>query len=113
MAVFEGVTGSIRNPGYDRPNSRTTLQAIESDLRQAIRDLPLTVRTAVKAAKMVRSRRADFAQARAEHLAVADRRHVTVPSVAIYVDTADWDAKAEELGGNSYSLLAGVRCPAR
>jgi len=107
MAVFEGVTGSIRNPGYDRPNSRTTLQAIRSDLRQAIRDLPLTVRTAVKAAKMVRSRRADFAQARAEHLAVADRRHVTVPSVAIYVDTADWDAKAEELGGNSYSLLAG------
>lgn len=107
MAVFEGVTGNIRNPGYDRPNSRPKLQAIRSDLRQAIRDLPLTARTAIKAAKMVRERRSDFAQARAEQLSVADRRHVSVPSVAIYVDTADWDAKAEELGGNSYSLLAG------
>lgn len=107
MAVHEGISGNIRNPGYDRPHSRSRGRAIAADLRRAIADLPLTFRTAVKAAKMVRAKRGDFARARAAHAATTDGHHVVVPSVAIYVDTADWDARAESLGGNSYSLLAG------
>lgn len=107
MAVHEGISGNIRDPGYDLPRSRPTAKAIAADLRRAIADLPLTVRTAVKAAKMARAKRADFARARAAHTAAPDNRHVVVPSVAVYIDTADWDARAESLGGNSYSLLAG------
>ena len=107
MAVHEGISGNIRDPGYDLPHSRSTAKAVAADLRRAIADLPLTVRTAVKAAKLARAKRADFARARAAHTPSTDNRHVVVPSVAIYIDTADWDARAEALGGNSYSLLAG------
>ena len=107
MAVFEGISGNIRESGYDRPASRSFRQAVVSDIRQAVRDLPLTVRTAIKAAKMVRAKRDDFARARAAHATPIDGRHVVVPSVAIYIDIAEWDTKAESLGGNSYSLLAG------
>jgi hypothetical protein len=107
MAVFEGISGSIRQTGYDRPGSRSRRDAIVADLRQAVRDLPLTARTAVKAAKMIRAKRDDFARARAAHSGPVDGRHVVVPSVAVYVDIPEWDAKAQSLGGNSYSLLAG------
>jgi hypothetical protein len=107
MAVHEGISGNIRDPGYDLPHSRSKSKAIAADLRRAIADLPLTLRTAVKAAKMARAKRADFARARAAQTTATDNRHVMVPSVALYIDTADWDARAESLGGNSYSLLAG------
>jgi hypothetical protein len=107
MAVFEGITGNIRKTGYDRPGTRSRFRAVVEDLRQAGRDLPLTVRTAAKAAMMARAKRSEFARARAARADTPDNRHVVVPSVAIYMDTAEWDAKAESLGGNSYSLLAG------
>lgn len=107
MAVFEAVTGNIRNPGYDQPGARTRIQAVRADLRQALRDVPLTVRTAVKAVKMFRAKREGFARARAAQSSTAHGEHVVVPSVAIYVDAAEWDAKADSLSGNSYSLLAG------
>jgi hypothetical protein len=107
MAVFEAITGNIRNPGYAAPGSRTRAQAIRADLRQALRDLPLTVRTARKAVTMAREKRQDFANARASQAATSDGHHIAIPSAAVYVDTAEWDAKAESLGGNSYSLLAG------
>jgi len=107
MAVFEAITGNIRQTGYDRPGSRTRFQAVVADLRQAGRDLPLTARTAVKAAKMARAKRDDFARGRAARIGTPDNRHVVVPSVAIYLDIPEWDARAESLGGNSYSLLAG------
>lgn len=107
MAVFEAVTGMLRNPGYDTPKSRTTAQAIVSDVRQAVRDLPLTARTAVKAAKMFRQQRDQFKRAHAANTTEGDKTEVIVPSAAFYVDIPEWDQKAEELGGNSYSLLAG------
>jgi hypothetical protein len=71
-------------------------------------DLPLTARTVVKVAKMLRTNRADLARARAAHASAAgDSTPIVVPAIVIYVDTADWDVKAESLGGNSYSLLGG------
>ena len=108
MAVFEAVTGMLRDPGYDEPNSRTKAEAIVSDLRQAVRDLPLTARTAVKAARMFRQQRGQLKRATAANLAEGDQTEVIVPSAAFYVDIPEWDAKAKELGGNSYSLLAGI-----
>ena len=107
LAIFEAVTGNSRTFGYEQPGSRTRRQALVADLRQAVRDLPDTARTAVKAAKMFRAKRQEFAVARAAHRAVEDSRRVVVPSAAIYVDVPEWDAKAKSLGGNSYSLVAG------
>lgn len=107
MAVFEAITGNIRNPGYDQPGVRSFGRAVTEDLRRAVLDLPHTARTAVKAVAMMREKRKDFANARAAHAGSIDGPHVVVPSVGIYLDTAEWDARAEALGGNTYSLLAG------
>ncbi len=107
MAVFEAITGNIRNPGYDRPGARPRLRALSEDLRRALADLPLTVRTAAKAAWMLRDKRGDLVTARAARDDAATGPHVVVPSVVIFVDTAQWDARAAALGGNTYSLLAG------
>ena len=101
LAIYEGISGTVRDPGYDRPGSRPLGKAIAADVARAVRDLPLTARTVAKAVKMFRTQRDDFARARAAHAATGDNRHVVVPSIAIYIDTAEWDAKAESLGGNS------------
>lgn len=107
MAVFEAVTGNIRNTGYEQWGSRPRSRAVFADLSRAVRDLPLSARTAVVAAKMVRDKRKDFARARAAQAHNSDGDHVIVPSAVFQVDVSDWDARAEALGGNSYSLLAG------
>ena len=108
MAVFEAITGSIRNPGYDQPGARTRTKAVVADLRQVVRDLPEAARTAVKAATVFRAKRDELAVARTAHVSAEDSRRVVVPTVAIYVDIAEWDTRATSLGGNSYSLLAGL-----
>lgn len=111
LAIFEAVTGNIRDVGYELPGSRTPLRAITSDLRQAVRDLPETAPTFVKAAKLVYGKRHDLTQSRAVRSSSGPDGEadgtVIVPSVAVYVDVKDWDERAESLGGNSYSLVAG------
>ncbi|GAY18389.1 hypothetical protein [Mycobacterium sp. shizuoka-1] len=110
LAIFEAITGNVRNMGYDVPGTRTRGNAIKADLRQAVRDLPEAGRTLVKAAKLYRGKRKDLARSRATRAAETAPdldQTVTVPSVAVYVDAEEWDARAESLGGNSYSLVAG------
>ncbi len=109
MAVFEAITGNIREPGYERTGLAHPRPGHSSPIcAKRMRDLPLTARTAVKAAKMARAKRRGLrprSGGPGRHR--SDGHHVVVPSVAVYIDTAEWDAKAESLGGNSYSLLAG------
>lgn len=107
MAVYEAVTGNIRDTGYPPRGTRSPVRAVLADLSRAVRDLPLSARTVVTAAKMVREKRNDFARARAAQAHTSDGEYVIVPSVAFQVDVTDWDGRAEALGGNSYSLLAG------
>ncbi|BBY66665.1 hypothetical protein [Mycolicibacterium helvum] len=108
LAIFEAVTDTVRDAGYDRPGARTRGQALAADTRQIVRDLPVTRKALVKGAKLVWGKRKELAQSRK---ARAGRQPieevVTVPSVAVVVDMAEWDARAESLGGNSYSLLVG------
>ncbi len=109
MAIFDAVTGRIREFGYQVAGSRPRLRAVAADLAGAVRDLPMTARTVVKAVKTVRANREEFARARAAQASAGepDGTPIVVPSIVIFVDIADWDAKAEALGGNSYSLLGG------
>lgn len=106
LAIYEAITGNIRNVGYETPASRSTAKAVARDIWRAVRDLPLTGRTALKAAKMLTAKHREFFGASTAS-AAGDDYNVVVPSVVIYVDIAEWDAKAESLCGNSYSLLAG------
>jgi hypothetical protein len=107
MAIFDAISGNTRDFGYEPPGARSWRQAIVSDLRQAVRDLPVTGRMAVKAAKLLRQKSQEFVPACDADGPVGVEQYVAVPSVVIFVDIADWDGRAEALGGNSYSLLAG------
>ena len=107
MAIVEAITGNIRDGGYDAPGARTRKQAVSADLRQAVRDLPLTLGTVIKAVKMAGRMRDEFTKMRGVKASPTEDGHVVVPSVAVYIDVGEWDATAISLGGNSYSLLAG------
>jgi hypothetical protein len=109
LAIFEAVTGNVRDGGYDRPDSRPRRQALAADARQVLRDLPQTRRALATGAKLVWSKRRDFARSRKARLRGESLDEIVhVPSVAAFVDIDEWDARAESLGGNSYSLLVGV-----
>ena len=117
LTVFDAVRGHRRELGYPRPRSRTHRQALADDARQALRDVPELGRTLVAAAKFLRRRRKDgspdrprgrrpFGHAR-KRSEVGYDDAVVVPVVSAFVALDEWDARAEVLGGNSHSLLAG------
>lgn len=113
LTTAQAVTGQTRDFGYPAPRSRTRRQALASDARRTVRDLPELGRTIVGAAKLAYKRRDDFSNAGASRDStpaadpVAGEQNVVIPTAAVFVDVAQWDARATELGGNSYSLLAG------
>ena len=111
LAIFEAVTGNVRDAGYDRPGIRLRRRALAADLRQAVRDLPETTRALAKGAKLVYAKRRELAESRRSRAAAGSGgpgdEIVAVPSIAVFVDIPVWDARAESLGGNSYSLFVG------
>ncbi len=112
LAILEAIQGNVRDFGYPPAGSRTRWRAMASDAREALRDAPEAARALAAAAKLAFRRRHDFARARASRPApipgnVADCS-VLLPSVAIYIDLDQWDARANALGGNSFSLMAGI-----
>ncbi|BBY15555.1 hypothetical protein MLIT_11470 [Mycolicibacterium litorale] len=108
LTVFNAVTGNTPDFGYPMPGARTRMRGIAADARQTLRDAPEIGRTLVAAAKLAYRRRKDFAKSnQVETSAGAADDHVVVPSVSLFVDSDEWDARAAALGGNSYSLLAG------
>ena len=108
LTVFNAVTGDTPDHGYDPPRSRTRRRAVAEDARQLVRDAPEIGRTLVDAAKLAYRKRKELGRsAKGPVTAAADDTHVVVPAVSLFVDGRDWDARAEALGGNTYSLLAG------
>lgn len=108
LTVFNAVTGNTPDFGYPMPGARTRVRGIAADARQTLRDAPEIGRTLVAAAKLAYRRRKDFARSDKSADAFTGRdEHVVVPSVSLFVDGDEWDARAAALGGNSYSLLAG------
>ncbi|WP_193047457.1 hypothetical protein [Mycolicibacterium baixiangningiae] len=106
LTVFNAVTGNTPDFGYPMPGVRTRMRGIAADARQTLRDAPEIGRTLVAAAKVAYRRRKDFARSDKTQTPAGDD-HVVVPSVTLFVDGDEWDARAAALGGNSYSLLAG------
>ncbi len=111
MSFIEANLGKTRDLGYAQPRARSRWQAIRSDLRQTIRDLPEVRRTAVVAAKMAYRRRHELSGKPAPGVSElpptsAADEPVLIPFAGAVVETKDWDARALELGGNSASLVA-------
>ena len=109
MTVYNAVTGNHRDLGFPPPRSRTRRRALIEDSRQVARDLPEVWRTAAAAARLALQRRKESTPGARSGAGAEfdDIRHVPVPAVTAFVDLAAWDACADTLRGNSYSLLAG------
>lgn len=111
MSALEAMNGFQRKLPYSAPRSRPLWQAIRSDLRQTVRDLPDVRKALVSGVRFARNRRGEAkatgdGQARAVSQTGGDQI-VAVPFATAVFDAKAWDARAEELGGNSFSLVAG------
>lgn len=115
MAVYAAITGTMRAAPYDMAGTRTRREALSADAAQVLADLPRTARavpavtSAVVAA--LRSRRGDPAAPAAPAAPAGDTAADTViamPTAAVLLATADWDARAKGMSGNPAALLAAV-----
>jgi hypothetical protein len=115
LTVFEAVVGLKRDLGYPPPLSRTLPQAILTDAKETLQGLPEVARTVAEAARQARKRKRDNATADNAQGSAAvrpdpghDDELVVPPAITVFIDAADWDARAAALGGNSYALSAGI-----
>jgi hypothetical protein len=110
LTILDAVYGNKTDFDHPAPISRTRWRAIRADLGETLRGVPEVTRTVVAAAKLARRRRNDITRsgaARPREVTGADDR-VYMPAVTAYINAEDWLLRAKTLGGNSYSLVAGV-----
>nr|WP_090339186.1 hypothetical protein [Mycolicibacterium malmesburyense]CRL67352.1 Fatty acyl-AMP ligase FadD28 and polyketide synthase [Mycolicibacterium malmesburyense] len=109
--IADAVAGNRRNLNYPPPRSRTRREAIVQDLRQRARDAPEVRRAVAATVRTARLRRNNLVTSPESRPAPVDSGSLdevlVVPSVTIYVDLNDWDARAELLGGTTRTLVAG------
>ena len=95
-----------RDLGYPAPRSLSRLRVMAADLRQLLRDAPRWAGPCARRSgwRLAGARRSP----RPGRPAAGDARGeiAKVPSISVFVDTGEWDARAESLGGNSFSLVA-------
>ena len=109
--VVDAVNDERSDFGYDPPASRKKLAALTSDARRLVRD-PSRARANGAHGSQVRP---IAAGTRSRHPVRPGHRRQRGPPIrrwfcppfSAIVDVRDWDARAIELGGAGYSLLAG------
>jgi hypothetical protein len=111
QTIVDAVKGNRRDYGFPSPQSRTRLQAVTTDLRETAQGVPEIARTLVAGAKLAFRRRHEFTRSTSPRQksipAAGDDSSVVSPAITIYIDLDEWDARANALGGTSYSLVAG------
>lgn len=110
-AVTDAVKGVRHDFGYPPPHSRSRRRALADDARQAARGLPEVARALAAMTKLATQTRPSRARSASRSAATPLRadhdRPVVVPTATVYIDLADWDTRAQRLGGTSNTLLAG------
>lgn len=116
LAIADAAKGIRHDFGYPPPRSRSRRRALVDDARQTVRNSPEVARALVGMTKLAMKELPGIARrdparsnepsppARSE---ADDDRPAVVPTATVYIDLADWDARAESLGGTSNSLFAG------
>lgn len=110
LSVLDTLSGGDQNLSYPVPKSRPRRRAVLDDLRQTLADLPETGRTLVKAVKVGVARRHELVGPEAPGAgapAGSGDEHVVMPTAVAAIDINEWDSRAEALGGNRLSLVAG------
>lgn len=105
--ICDAVGGRGRDLRYPTPRNRSRANALRSDVRRTLSDVPEISRALVKAVRLAFGGRvvAPSGSSVANPSGGTDR--VRVPTVAVAVDAEAFDKRAEALGGNSHSLVAG------
>ncbi|MGO9181940.1 hypothetical protein, partial [Mycobacterium sp.] len=111
VAVADAATGRTRYLGYPEPGSRNRGRAVLQDGWQTIASTPELARALRGTARVARKRRKDVAasigSAPPSPRVAGDDLPVAVPTLTAYVDVTEWDACAERIGGNTFTLFAG------
>lgn len=113
MVIADAIAGRRPDFGYPLPNSRGRLRAVATDVVDLLSGLPEAARTAAGGVKMLLRRdpapapAAAPAPVRVPPNGSDGDEPVVLPAISVFVDLAAWNARAEALGGNSYSMLAG------
>lgn len=108
-SIHDAVVGNLHDPGYPQPGLRSAMMALRTDLRQTLRDLPQVGRAIVATARQGWRQRDQLRAVRGTGTVPAPgaaEENVVVPSICVFVDIAEWDRRAAELGGNNHSMVA-------
>jgi diacylglycerol O-acyltransferase len=111
QAIAEAARGVTRALGYPDPGSRTRGQALRQDTLQMVREVPEIAKAVVAAARLARNNRGGLTSSAGRSAPpdkLDDAALVTAPWVAVYIDEQVWIHRAENLGGTSNSLFAGI-----
>src|SRR5258705_6151550 len=110
-AVAAAACGDNNAIDWPAPASRRRWQALREDARQTVRDMPAIGRAIDDAARFA-GNTGDGADSAAPlprkpppPTTGADEP-ITLPTATIFVDTDEWDSRAQALGGTSNTLLA-------
>ena len=110
-AVFSGVCDAVAGRGrdlhYPTPHARSRANALRSDVSRTLRDVPEIGRGLAKAVRLAFGTRPVGRSGSSVPEPSGGGERVRVPSVAVAVDADAFDNRAEGLGGNSHSLVAG------
>src|SRR6476619_550109 len=106
-ALADAASGCENAISWPVAGTRSRWQAVREDARQTVRDIPAIGHAVAAAARFVQRNGGGAGSATSPPAspAGADER-ITLPTTTIFVDAAEWDARADALGGNSNTLLA-------
>lgn len=110
MVIADAIAGRRPDLGYPVPKSHSRVRAIMRDVRETVSDMPDVAHTVVDAVRLLRKPNPDTATGatRKSVPVVPDGdKSMVLPAISVFVDLADWNRRAEAVGGNSYSMLAG------
>ncbi|WKG06752.1 hypothetical protein [Mycolicibacterium sp. HK-90] len=112
-ALADAALGRDDPISWPAAGSRGRWKALWEDTWQTVRDIPAVGRGVVAAARLARRSRGGTGAGTPPTtpppaLSASADESITLPWATIFVDTDEWEARAQALGGTSNSLLVGL-----
>lgn len=108
-ALMEAAAGEPTAAPWPSGGSRSRSAALREDLGQSARDLPTVGRALRAAVTMARSDRHAVPAPKTDTTTdTAPDEQIAIPTAAVVIDAAEWDAAVARLGGTGNVLMAGL-----
>jgi hypothetical protein len=108
LALADAASGIDDPVVWPAAGSRRRWRAVREDGAQTFRDMRSVGRAVRAAARMAKAGRQEGTKPRAAKAIAVPDEPVALPTSTIFVDVAEWDARAKALGGSSNALLGGI-----